>query len=184
MTAAAELAQGVRLAIRDQPYTLVDETPDGFSLHVDVVDARWWSLLKRHRLKQTWRWDVRVGDGTYAVTDVRATLAWEAGLDVAAGVPRPALRFGASYFAGTTVSLSRQTVWAWTDDGRLDRVVDYTFDSREGAAIIDAVAQRQGLRKKLGTQARIGLFFAVLALGGLVVCGLVALVLLLTGHLT
>lgn len=59
MVAAAQFADEVRLAVADQPYTVVDETLEGFSLHIDVVDSKWWSLFHRNGLKKTWRWDVR-----------------------------------------------------------------------------------------------------------------------------
>lgn len=182
--AAAELANEVRRAVEDQPYTVVDETPEGFSMHVDVVDAQWWSLFRRNGLRQTWRWDVEVEDGRYSVTDQMAALEWQAGAGVSGGVPRPVLRFQASLFRGSAVSISKRQTWALDDEGRFAAVVSYSFDSREGRAIIDAVAQRQGLKKKMNTSAKTGLFVAVFAVIGTALGGLWVLVLALTGNLS
>lgn len=184
MSTAARFAAGVRRAVEDQPYSVLDETPEGFSVHIDVVDARWWSLLSRHGLEETWRWDVRVrADDTYSVTDRPGEVQWQVGVDGSGGVPRPTLRFRASAFRGTAVDVRTETTWGFDDEGRFTRVVDYSFDSREGRDLIDAVAERLGLRKTMNTWARIGLYvglgtLVLLAIGALVVLGL-----LVTGNL-
>lgn len=184
MVAAAQFADEVRLAVADQPYTVVDETLEGFSLHIDVVDSKWWSLFHRNGLRKTWRWDVKVKDnGSYTVTEKPAEVKWQAGVDVAAGVPRPTLRFIASTSQGTSVQVSERKVWAIGDDGRFGKVVDFSFDSREGKEIIDAVAERHGLKKKMNVQAKIGLYVAIFALVGTVLGGLWALFLFLTGNM-
>ncbi|GAA1903737.1 hypothetical protein GCM10009737_00490 [Nocardioides lentus] len=184
MTTAAQLAAEVRTAIADQPYTVVDETPEGFSMHIDVVDARWWSLFHRNGLKKTWRWDVKVKDGgTYSVTDKAAEVRWQAGADVGGGVPRPTLKFAAEFSGGTAVQVSKQKVWAFDDSGRFTNVVDYSFDSREGNELINTVAQRMGLRRTMNTRAKIALYVAVFAAVGTALGGLWALVLALTGNL-
>jgi len=181
MSAAAQLAAEVRRATEDQPYVVVDESPHGFAVQLDVVDARWWSLYQRNGLEKTWRWEVAVSeDGTYTITDREATLEWRAGAD--ATTQQPTLSFSRSGFTGTKIELSTQKTFGIRDDGSVGKVVDYSFDSREGRGIITAAADRVGLRPggmgAMGSQAKLGLTIAAVVVGGLVVGGILLAVLL------
>lgn len=181
MSTAAAFAAAVRTAVQDQPYTVVDEIPDGFTVQIDVADARWWGLLQQRGLRSTFRWVVRMGGpGTYSVTDTSTRLDWAAGAD---GQLRPSLSARASTFQGTQISLRRESIWGLREDGTFGPVVDYVFDSSEGRALIDAVAERQGLKKTMNSAAKVGLIVAIGAVGLIVLGGVIALVLALTGNL-
>ncbi|GAA5154286.1 hypothetical protein GCM10023340_37590 [Nocardioides marinquilinus] len=179
MVDAAQLAAEVRRATEETPYTVTDETPDGFTVQIDVVDQKWWTLMYRRSLSQTFRHVVRVDAeaGTYDVTDKSATVEWAAGADVGGGVPRPTLKAQAGFSQGTFRSKSFRKELGVDDDGNVGAVVDYSFDSAEGNRLIDEQAQRLGLTKKMNKTARIGLVFALVGVLGALVAGVVLVVL-------
>lgn len=181
MVTAAELADEVRRATADTPYMVADETPTGFTVQIDVVDQRWWTLFQRRSLERSFQHLVEVdaAAGTYTVTDRSMTVEWQAGFDVAGGVPRPVLRAQKGFQQGTVREVSFRREHGMDDDGGIGAVVDYTFSSGEGNRIIDDAAQRFGLRKTMSGTAKIGLVVAAVAVGGILVGLLVLLVVLL-----
>lgn len=146
----------------------MDETDDAFTVHLDVVDAQWWTLLKHKGLSEVFTHRVKVSDDgrCYSVRDTSKTLAWEAGLDVSGGAPRPVLRGSGSYATGTLREKSFRKEIAFDDDLRPGVVVDYTFSSGEGNALIEQAATRLGLRKTMNGAAKFGLGVAIFALAG------------------
>lgn len=175
MADAQQLAAEVKRVVADTPYTVVEETADGFTVTIDVVDQKWWTLMYRKSLAMAFKHVVKVHpDGTYAVTDISQTVAWQAGADVSGGVPRPVLRASAGFAKGTFRSKSFRKEYGVDDDGSYGAVVDYSFDSGEGNRIIDDAAQRLGLTKKINPTARLGLVLAIIG----VVSAILALVVL------
>ncbi|WP_299056098.1 hypothetical protein [uncultured Nocardioides sp.] len=184
MADAKQFAEEVRRVAADTPYMVADETADGFTVHIDVVDAQWWTLMHRKSLKKAFTHLVTVDptNGTYTVTDRLVTVEWQAGADVAGGVPRPVLRASAGGAQGTVRTISFRREYAFDDQGQYGKVVDYAFDSGEGNRLIDMVGERLGLEKKLNTTAKVGLGFAVLAIGSLALGGIILGILALTGN--
>ncbi|MCH1865407.1 hypothetical protein [Nocardioides sp. CFH 31398] len=184
MADAQQFAAEVERAVADTPYMVADETPDGFTVQIDVVDAQWWTLMQRKSLKKSFSHIVKVApDGTYTVTDRSMTVEWQAGAELAGGVPRPVLRATAGMQQGNVREISFRKEIGIDDSGRPGEVVDYTFASGEGNAIIEAAADRLGLRKTMNTSAKVGLGVAGLVIGALVVVGIVVAILALTGVL-
>ncbi|GAA4669639.1 hypothetical protein [Nocardioides nanhaiensis] len=181
MTSAAALADAVRRATAETPYTVVDETPGGFAVQIDVADQQWWTLLHRKSLRKSFKHVVAVHEaaGTYTVTDQSLEVAWEAGADVSGGLPRPTLQGSVSAERGLLVEKSFRKEYGVDDQGEVGAVVDYSFDSREGNRLIDAQARQLGLSKKLNPTAKVGLVVAGAVLLGLLVSGIVLVVLLL-----
>jgi hypothetical protein len=171
MVDAAQLAAEVRRAVAETPYTVTDETPDGFTVQIDVVDQKWWTLMYRKSLSQTFRHVVRVDPeaGTYDVTDKSMTVQWAAGADVSGGVPKPTLKASAGFSQGTFRTKSFRKEFGVDDDGNVGAVVDYSFDSGEGNRLIDEQAQRLGLTKKMNRTARFGLVVALIGVLGALV---------------
>lgn len=180
MADAKQLADEVRRAVAETPYMVTDETADGFTVHIDVVDQQWWTLMYRKSLSSAFKHVVKVdpSDGTYAVTDESLTVTWQAGADVSGSVPRPVLQAAAGFSKGTFRSKSFRKEYGVDDDGSYGAVVDYSFDSGEGNRLIDDAAQRLGLTKKINPTARLGL---VLAIVGVVGAILAIVVLFATG---
>jgi hypothetical protein len=185
MADAQQFAEGVRRLAADTPYMVADETPDGFTVHIDVVDAKWWTLMYRKSLKTAFKHLVTVdaAAGTYTVTDRMVTVEWQAGADISTGVPQPVLRGSVTGAQGTIRTKSFRREYAFDDSGQFGKVVDYSFDSGEGNALIDRVGEQMGLEKKMNTTAKVGLGVAAVTIGALVLAGLVVAVLALTGVL-
>lgn len=175
MTAAARFADAVRRAAEGTPYVVTDETADGFTLHIDVADAQWWERWRRAGLKKCFSHTVVVAEagGTYQVTERAWEVSWEGGPGGAG--PRPVLHATGELTRGTVVQKSFQVRWARNDRGDWEKVVDHSFDSRQGRSLIAAAAGELGLRKRLDPSTRLGLVIAAggvgLALAVLVVLG-------------
>ena len=177
MRAVSALAQknefmaAVRTAAEGSPY-VVTPTKRGFDVTLDIVDAKYFDLYHPNGLKRVFTHHVSVDDdGTYAITDDSRTLEWKAGIpDLSARVER---------MRGKQWERSTEKIWALGTDLRFGKVVDYTFNSEEGRGLITGVAKQLGLKKKRGTEERIGLAVALLGAAGavltLVVLGLMAL---------
>lgn len=185
MVSVAELTDRMRAALEGTPYTVTDERDDGFTVHIDVVDAQWWTLLHRRSLSKAFTHTVRVDPegGTYTVTDQSVRVEWQAGADVGGGVPRPVLRASARVDRGTLREFSFRREYALDDQGEPGAVVDYAFDSREGNRLIDDVLIPTGLRKRMNGTARLGLLVALVTVAGLLVAGAVLAFLALVGVL-
>ncbi|MCB7136037.1 hypothetical protein [Cellulosimicrobium marinum] len=170
---AADLAAAVGQRLEQTPYRLVDPQPDGFTMVIDLADARWWGALSRSGLRETYAFVVRLepdGPG-YTILEQRRAVEWTVG----AHGPQPRLGgvLSAHRFDGTT--------WTWTakirvgldDEGRARAVVAYAFTPLHGRKIIREAAKSLGLRLRLNTQSKIGLvaaiFGGVVAVGGVVV---------------
>jgi len=74
-------------------------------------------------------------------------------------------------------------VWAFDKHGDFGVQAEYRFDSEEGRRLITGVAGELGLVQRRGTEERIALVAAAVALGGLLVGGIVLAVLALMSAL-
>ena len=138
----------------DTPYT-VTPTDTGFDVGLDVVDARWFGLYGAAGLHRTFVHHVAVGAGYYRVTDDSRTMRWEA------GVPR--LSRATERFVGRKLQFGTAKIWAPGLDGRLEKVVDYTFSSEEGRGLITDAAREIGLTQRQPLSVRIGTTVAIVA---------------------
>jgi len=166
--------EGVRAASEGTPY-VVERTGKGFDVTLDVVDAQWYGLLNKAGLHKAWTWEVNVDGSAYSITDSSRTVEWVAGAPRIAG--------SIEVFKGRAIEFGTEKIWAFDEQGRFGRVADYRFDSREGRDLIEGVAGQLGLEQKRGTEEKIGIFFAALAIGGLIVGGIIVAVLALAGAL-
>jgi len=168
---AAALAHEVRRLTKGRPYTVVDETDDAFTVHIDAVDAQWWTLFQRKGLSMVFEHRVKVSDDgrSYSVRDTSRTPEWKAGLDASGGVPRPVIGGGASFATGTFRHTSFRKEIGFDDELRPGVVVDYTFSSNEGNALIEQAATRLGLRRTMNGVAKFALVLAIVAGGGSIV---------------
>ncbi|MBU9767025.1 hypothetical protein FR943_24710 [Mycobacterium sp. TNTM28] len=129
----------VAAATQGTPYCVVT-TQKGFDVQLDIVNAQWWDLYNRAGLRKSFRWRVTERKSSFTITDRQINVAWRG------GVPG----FGATMEVqgGRIFSFSRQKIWAISDHGRVQPVVDYRFNSREGRDLIRLVARQQGLKER------------------------------------
>lgn len=135
----SEFRDAVAAAAQGTPYTVVD-TKKGFDLQLDIANAQWWGLYNRAGLRKSFRWRVVERKSYFTITDRQVDVRWRAG----------APSFGASIEmqGGRIFSFSRQKIWALSDRGRIEPVVDYRFNSREGRDLIRLVARQLGLKER------------------------------------
>ncbi|WP_121256528.1 hypothetical protein [Nocardioides ferulae] len=171
---AQEFAAAVARAAEGTPY-VVRPDDEGFSVALDVVDARWIGLLNAAGLQKAYVHHVRVRDDrSYTITDDARTVEWVAGT--------PRIAASAERQVGRVIEFGHQTVWAFDEHGRFGVQADFQFDSEEGRDLINGVAGQLGLQLRRGGIEKGAIAIAALTLGGLLVGGVVAVVLLLLGY--
>ena len=173
--AAEEFRRAVEAATTGTPY-VVTPTERGFDVSLDIVDAQWFGLFTKAGLSKQYTHHVAVpGDGTYTVTDDARTVEWVAGVPrVSASVERQ---------VGRVKELGAQKVWALDERGRFGPVVDFRFSSEEGRDLVTGVADQLGLVLRRGGAEKVGIALALVAVGGLLVAGVVVGILALLGKL-
>lgn len=180
MSTRQSLLDQLRRATEGTPY-VVEETPDGFGMEIDIVDAQWFNLMRLNGLQRVFTYEVALDEEQqkYSITDVAHTVSWDAG--AGPGGP-PTLQREQSTERGRVYSKSfhlETGVDART--GELGTPVNYRFDSNEGRGLIRGVLQENGWSEQMGTEQKIGLIVAGLTVAALVVVGIVALVMALLG---
>jgi hypothetical protein len=167
--------EDVRQAAEGTPYT-VTETEDGFDVALDIVDAQWFGLFNKAGLKRLYIHHVKLkGEKLYSITDESRKLDWVAGT--------PRISASAEVTKGRIIEFSKQKVWAFDEHGNFGVQADYRFNSEEGRALVEGVAKQLGLEQRRGMEEKLGIFFAALAIGGLVLGGIVVGILALLGAL-
>ena len=163
----SEFSDAVAAAARDTPYTVV-ETKKGFVVRLDVANAQWWGLYNRAGLRKTFRWRVREHKNYFTIVDRQVEMRWRAGV--------PGLGGTIQGQSGRILTLQREKIWALSDRGRIEPVVDYRFNSREGRDLIRLVAQQRGLKERLPFSLKFSLGAALMTPVFFAVWGLVALI--------
>ena len=66
-----DLLQKLRAAAAGGPY-VVEKTPQGFDVKIDIVDAQWYTLIRRNGLTKVFTYSVRLDDADkkYSITDI------------------------------------------------------------------------------------------------------------------
>jgi len=153
-----QFMDAVTAAAAGTPYTVVPNK-HGFDVQLDTASGQWWELFARVKMSRTFRWRVRQHrDGrAFTITDRQIDMEWRAG--VPSPVTHSSLGSGwnwstlswdgeFSFQTGRIIEFSRQNIWALSDRGRIEPVVDYKFNAREGRDLIRMVAEQQGLKER------------------------------------
>ena len=180
MSNTDQLIAAVREAAEGSPY-VVHEKPYGFDLRIDIVDAQWWTLLRKSGVKRVFTYEVRTSDRAkkMSITDVSNTVRWSGGGGVSSA---PSLHMEKSFQRGRVYQYSFQKeVGVDARTGRLGTPVSYSFRSGEGRDLIRDAAERTGWTEKMPLEQKGALIFAgaIVAVGALV--GLVFLAMAIVG---
>lgn len=170
-----ELLQQVRAAAAGSPY-VIEEKPYGFDMVIAIVDAQWYSLIRKNGLQKVFTYEVELDEEAqkYSVTDVSHNVRWSAGSDVDGP---PTLEAEISQEKGRVYQKSfAVAVGVDARTKELGAPVNYTFSSGEGRELIRNAAKEAGWSEKMGTEQKIGLVVAGATIALLLVIGLVALI--------
>jgi hypothetical protein len=169
-----ELFRRVQQAAEGTPY-LVEQTDEGFDVTIDIVDAQWYGILSKAGLSKKFTHHVSVDDAKYTIADDSVEVQW------VKGVPRTAGSVERKY--GRQIEVSFEKSWAFNEEGEFGKVVDYSFSSEEGRSLVTQAADDLGLKYKRGAAEMAGLICALVAVTGLLLGGVLALILYLMGYL-
>lgn len=168
----SEFRDAVARAVENTPYT-VEDTKKGFTVQLDVVDARWWGLFAREGLTSSFSWRVTERRSSFTIYDRKIRMQWVVGA--------PRLAGSLEYQGGRIVGFTREKIWALSDRGVVEPVVDYKFNSREGRDLIRLVAKQVGLRERLPMTLKFTAFCVLATPAFFAVWGVVTLVQRLLG---
>ncbi|BBZ10618.1 hypothetical protein [Mycobacterium branderi] len=168
----SEFRDAVAAAVEGTPYTVVD-TKKGFDVRLDIANAQWWGLYNRAGLRKSFRWRVTERKSSFTITDRQVDVKWRAGV--------PALGASMEVQGGRIFSFSREKIWALSDRGRIEPVVDYRFNSREGRDLIRLVARQLGLKERQPFMLKLTLAVILVTPLFFAVYGLVQLILRIAG---
>ena len=135
--------------------------------------SRWWTLFAREGLTSGFSWCVKERESSFTIYDRKILMQWSAGIPRLAGT--------LEYQGGRIVGFTRKEIWALSDRGVIEPVVDYKFSSREGRDAIRLVAEQLGLRERLPMTLKIAAFCVLATPAIFAVWGVVALVQRLMG---
>lgn len=125
----------VAAAAAGTPYTVVP-TKRGFDVQLDIANGQWWELFARVKMRKSLRWRVaeKRGGTAFTVTDREVSVDWRAGTPSISsssqsfweGVDLSTLSWSGSWKiqTGRIIGWSRQNIWAMSDRGRIEQVVD------------------------------------------------------------
>ena len=169
MSSTQELIAAVREAAEGTPY-VVEERPYGFNVTIDVVDAQWWTLLRKSGVKKVFTYEVRTNERTkkMSITDVSNSLRWSAGGGVSSA---PSLHAEKSFQRGRVYQYNFQKeIGVDARTGQLGTAVSYSFSSNTGRNLIRDAAARTGWSEKMNGEQKGALIFAasIVVVGALV----------------
>lgn len=148
---ATQLAEAVEAAVADSPY-VVTRTAEGFDLSIDIADARWYGVLNKAGLKYDHTWRVTVDGDHYKILQTWKRVEW------AAGVPTSLSAEGGR---GRLLEVGFEKSWAFDEEGRFAKVVDYSFKSQEGLTLIRELAEPLGLSERRPMEVKVAVAAAV-----------------------
>jgi hypothetical protein len=165
---------GVRQAAEGTPY-VVEETPDGFDVSVDVTEPGWGAMLRQERTRVIFTHHVRMeSPETYTITDEQLQLSWEGG-GPGGGPPRPVLSASAVRSVGRHYTYRRRKAYGLKPEGGFGEVVDFRFRSKDGHDLIRSVASDLHLNEEMPKAVKMGIALGIA--GGVI--GLVAILVVL-----
>ena len=159
----ASLISQIIINAQETPYTIT-ETDKGFTLSLDIVDAKWYTLFYKQGLKKTFMVDVALDESSKKATtnDQLYELNWEAG--AGGSNPRPHVGARINLQQGEVVSYQSHKEFGASESGDVGKVVDYKFDSREAKEWLNSQLSSAGWSRGMSWQTKVGLWVGIGAL--------------------
>jgi hypothetical protein len=168
MSTSQELVERVRDAAEGSPYT-VTETPEGFNLGINIVDAQWYTLIRKSGLKRVFTYEVRLDEAAKSMTiiDVANAVKWSGGTESGGGL---------SLHAEKKVQRGRVYQFSFGKEygvdaktGKIGKVADYSFNSSEGRDLIRDAAKELGWSEEASGVQKGAIAMGILGGGGALV---------------
>lgn len=160
MTSKSQLISNLINAANNTPYA-IEETDNGFRMSMNIVDAKWYTLLYKNGIKKTFTIDAKLNEGKQAAatTDTLYALDWQAGADAGTFVPK----------IGAKLNVQKGEVWSYqagkeygvNNDGKVGETASWHFNSSEAKAWLDGQLKASGWHRTLGATAKGAIIFAV-----------------------
>ena len=167
-----QVAAEVARAFSGTPYDVL-AAPGRIRVQADLADARFASLVSRHRVRFAHTTDVVTRAAPrYVLLDAQRRVEWVAGPD---GDGRVELAGGMSMQGGRIVGRSFRKEYAVTPKGR-KLVVDYDFSTSSVHGPLREVLDAAGWQARLGAEARGALVIAAIGASSVVIVPLAFLV--------
>ena len=163
MTTSKELIEQLQTATKNTPY-VITPTDQGFKLTVNIVDAKWYTVLYKNGLKETFTIDAILDEvkHTAKTTDTLYELEWQAGAD--AGTAAPRLGAKKNIQKGEVWNMQAGKEFGVSTDGKVGETASWKFSSVEAKKWLDNQLKTNGWRRVLGGTAKGALIFAVVIL--------------------
>ncbi|MEO6513094.1 MAG: hypothetical protein ABIR37_00245 [Candidatus Saccharimonadales bacterium] len=163
MITPQELTQKLITNAAGTPY-IVTPTDGGFQMSINIVDAKWYTLLYKNGIKKTFTIDARLNEAKHAAvtTDTMFELNWQAGADVNTFTPS----------LGAKINMHKGEIWSYkagkqygvTESGRVGETASWKFSSVEAKEWLDNQLKESGWHRAMGGTAKGALIFAIVIL--------------------
>jgi hypothetical protein len=163
MTNITELTQKLITNSAGTPYTIT-ATDTGFKMSINIVDAKWYTLLYKNGIKKTFVIDARLNEAKHAAvtTDSMYELDWQAGAGVGTFVPK----------LGGKVNMQKGEIWSYkagkqygvSESGQVGETASWKFSSVEAKEWLDNQLKENGWHRAMGGTAKGALIFAIIVL--------------------
>jgi len=175
MSASRELIDTIQAMSEGTPY-VVEETPDGFDVRLDIADARWYSLIYEEGIKQTFIQHVALDEAkkSLSITDDCYEVTWQVDPDLSEPSTAPVLYKSDERTAGRAYELGARKEFAWNTHGQYADVLDFRLTENEGRNLIRTASEELGWDENVPGAATAGLVFGA-AGGGFALMVLIAL---------
>jgi hypothetical protein len=157
------------------PY-VITETDKGFRLELNIVDAKYYTLMYKNGLKKSFIIDATVHEQkkTVTTTDTLYALDWQAGADISQLAPRLGARINVQ--KGEVFQFEMHKEFGVSEEGKVGKVVDYTYSTSEVKKWLDTQLDDMKWRRAMGGTAKGAIVVAAIAGIGAIVAVIVAIV--------
>jgi hypothetical protein len=157
------------------PY-IITETDDGFRLTLNLVDAKYYTLMYKNGLKKTFTIDAKVDEPKRSVTttDTLYELDWQAGADVNTFTPRIGAKLDVQ--KGEVFQFEMRKQYGVSEQGKVGKVVDLKYSTVEIKKWLDTQLADMKWKREMGGIAKGALVVAAIAGVGAVAAVVLALV--------
>lgn len=156
---AKSLVSAIQEAAHGTPYTIT-ATEHGFTLSLNIVDEKWYTLLYKNGIKKIFMIDVKLKEFGLraATTDMLYELDWKAGVGVTD--LKPSIGGKINVQKGEIISFQKRKEFGVSENGKVGKTVDFTFSSSEAKSWLDAQLAKGGWNRAIGLETKIAFWVA------------------------